>query len=87
MEHELKTDPELYDETVNGRKTFEIRKNDRGFKEGDFLQLRQTRYTGEEMKNGKPLEYTGQQARLVVDYILQGPVFGLADGWVIMSVL
>ena len=87
MTHELKTDPDIFEAIREGRRTFEIRKDDRGFKVGDFLRLKQIRYTGEEMKAGKPLEYTGFQSRVAVDYILRGPTLGLADGWVIMSIL
>jgi hypothetical protein len=47
-EHELKTDPQVFDDVVGGRKTFEIRKDDRGFEVGDSLKLRKTRYTGSE---------------------------------------
>jgi len=37
--HELKTWPEYFAEVIAGTKTFEIRKNDRGFKVGDMLAL------------------------------------------------
>jgi hypothetical protein len=52
--HELKTWPEYYDHLVDGSKTFEFRLNDRGFKVGDVLHLREweqplARYTGREM--------------------------------------
>lgn len=85
MVHELKTDPEVFDDVVKGVKTFEIRKDDRGFKVGDSLHLRRTRYSGNDMKNGNPLEYTGESYTVVVTYILRGPIYGLIDGWVIMS--
>lgn len=54
MIHELKTWPEFYDHLENGRKNFEYRRNDRGFREGDTLHLRewepvQKRYLGREM--------------------------------------
>jgi len=83
--HELKTDPEVFDAVAEGRKTHEIRKNDRGFKVGDGLLLRRTRYSGAEMKSWPhyPLEYTGETERRVVSHILEG--YGLSDGWVILS--
>lgn len=86
MIHELKTDPEMFQATYKGFKTFEIRKDDRGYKENDELLLRETLYTGEEMKAGKPLHYTGRELIAIVIHILRGPVYGLAGGWCIMSV-
>lgn len=86
MLHELKTDPEVFDAVKRGEKTFEIRKDDRGFAVGDSLWLRKTVHTGEEMKAGKPLYYEGDPLVVRVSYILRGPVYGLADGWVIMSI-
>lgn len=85
MKHHLKTDPAVFDAVASGVKTFEIRFNDRGFSVGDTLILHRTKYTGEEMKNGKPLVYEGRSVGRTVAYILRGPIYGLQDGWVIMS--
>ena len=82
--HELKTDPDVFDAVAAGLKTFEIRYNDRNYQVGDQLLLRKTRHTGEEMKNGKPLEYMDDYGA-TVSHILRGPCYGLADGWVILS--
>lgn len=99
QEHELKTDPQVFDDVAEGRKSFEIRKDDRGFEVGDVLKLRKTRYTGQEMRpymhpdqpgrvvEGQPLKYVGPPLYVYVTYILRGPVYGLADGWVIMAVM
>jgi hypothetical protein len=84
--HELKTDPDVFDAVAAGRKTFEIRLDDRGYGEGDGLYLRRTRHTGRTMSVGMPLEYTGEEYRCVVTYVLRGPVYGLADGWAILSI-
>lgn len=84
--HELKTDPAVFDEVAAGRKTFEIRFNDRNFQVGNKLVLRRTRLTGWTMKQcNLPLEYTGEQVERTVTHILRGPLYGLAAGWVIMS--
>ena len=85
-EHDLKTDPQVFDDVAEGRKPFEIRKDDRGFEVGDLLRLRKTKHTGAEMAEGSPLEYIGSPLCLWVTYILRGPIYGLADGWVIMAV-
>lgn len=86
MLHELKTDPTAFQAVADGKKTYEIRKNDRGFQTGDELWLNETKYTGAEMKNGKPLEYTDRIMAVKVTHILHGPSYGLKDGWVIMSI-
>jgi hypothetical protein len=104
IDHTLKTDPEVFQAAMQGVKTWEIRKDDRGFKVGDILCLRETEYTGEEMKfqgrrdwaytneelealKPKPLKYTGRELYMRVTYILRGPIYGLKEGWVIMSVV
>ena len=84
--HELKTDPLVFDDVVEGRKPFEIRKDDRGFEWGDVLKLRKTKHTGAEMAAGAPLEYVGPPLYVYVTYILRGPIYGLADGWVILAI-
>lgn len=84
--HELKTDPKVFDDVLSGNKKFEIRFNDRGYKVGDELHLRKTKYTGEQMKDWAPLEYTGNEIAVSVTHVLRGPVYGLEDGWVIMSI-
>ena len=83
-EHELKTDPVVFEDVISGKKKHEIRFDDRGFEVGDLLKLRKTRHTGEEMKAGKPLEYIESPAYFYVTHIQRG--YGLKDGWVILSV-
>lgn len=85
MRHELKTDPDVFDAVWDRRKQFEIRYDDRGFDVGDTLVLRETTETGAAMAEGAPLEYTGRVAFRDVAYILRGPIYGLHDGWVILS--
>ena len=84
--HELKTDSEVFKAVESGLKAYDIRYDDRGYEVADILRLRETRYTGEEMKAGKPLEYTGRIVDVEVLHILWGPIYGLAEGWVIMSI-
>ena len=86
MEHHLKTDPEVFDDIVSRGKRFEVRFNDRNYQVGDSLVLKKTRHTGEEMKKGALLGYVGAPLYVYVTYILEGPIYGLANGWVIMSI-
>ena len=83
--HILKTDPCVFLVSWEGVKNFEIRYGDRNFKVGDTLLLKETEFSGEEMKNGKPLVYTGRTINSEVNYILNVG-YGLAIGWVILDV-
>lgn len=84
--HELKTDPKVFDAVWRGIKTYEIRKNDRGFAIGDTLILRETEYSGEAILNeGMPLEYTGRRIECRVTHILENE-YGLKSGWAILSI-
>lgn len=75
--HELKTWPEYFEAIVSGEKTFELRKDDRDFQVGDALLLREW----------DPItrEYTGKSTRRGVSYILRNAWFGIADGYVVLS--
>src|SRR5574343_2051457 len=83
--HDLKTDPEVFKAVQDGRKTYEIRKNDRGFAVGDLLLLRETEHSGAAMAGGAPLVYTGRRELRAVTHMLTGPIYGLAAGWSILS--
>lgn len=66
--HELKTWPEYYERLVDGTKTFEYRRNDRGFKVGDILHLREyDSITG---------HYSGREMRRRVTYLLATDISG-----------
>ena len=77
MIHQLKILPNYFEEIITGRKTFEIRLNDRLFKEGDFLAL------NERDKNGY---YTGRSCIVYVDYILCDAPQLLPEGVVCMAI-
>ena len=78
MTHELKTWNEYFEEIFIGNKTFEIRKNDRDFKKGDMLILKEW--------NPKTENYTGREIEKNVTYILNGGKFGLEKGFVAMAI-
>lgn len=85
--HELKTDPKVFEATFYNQKPWEIRLNDRNYQKYDYLMLRETRYSGTEMKEqNMPLVYTGRAVLQSIKWILEGPMYGLQDGWVIMTV-
>lgn len=74
--HELKTWPQYFQAITSGEKTFEIRKNDRGFKVGDTLRL-----CNYDPDLGR---FTGHTVERKIAYIAQG-VFGLPDDVCVMS--
>ena len=79
-EYDLKTLPVYFDKIWNLLKKFELRKNDRGFKLGDVLNLREYNPTIENC------EYTGRSIRVLVTFILENcPEFGLQEGFCIMG--
>lgn len=75
MLHKLKIENPYFDDVYYGRKKFEVRKNDRGFKVGDRLQLI-------EIVSAKIPRY------ILVDviYILQGGQFGIDENFVVMGI-
>ena len=80
-EHELKTLPEYFENIWTGRKRFEIRLNDRGFKVGDVLILR------EYNPSVIDCEYSGRTIRAFVTFLLEDvPHLGLQDGFCIMGI-
>jgi len=84
--HELKTWPEYYQEIEVGNKTFEVRKNDRDYKVGDILHLREY-YPKRTIVEDMIMEgYSGREMLTKVEYILQGGSFGIEEGYYVMSI-
>jgi hypothetical protein len=76
MTHTLKTLQPYYDDVAKGLKTFDIRKADRQFSEGDTIILQE--FDGEKL--------TGNEQRFIIDYILKDrPQFGLMEGYCILG--
>ena len=73
--HELKIKPEYYRAIERGEKTFEVRYNDRNFKEYDILELHE--FCGD--------EYTGRKITAEVTYLLDDPEF-CKEGYVIIGI-
>jgi len=74
--HKLKILPEYFNKVVEGTKTFEVRLNDRDFKIGDCLVLK-------EWNNG---EYTNREYNATVTYILDSKSGYVSKGYVIMAI-
>ncbi|MFH6944588.1 DUF3850 domain-containing protein [Flavobacterium sp. FlaQc-50] len=75
--HELKTWQKYFVDIFCGLKNFELRKNDRDFKVGDEVLLKEY--------DAFKREYTGRILHRRIDYILHGGQFGLEEGYVILA--
>lgn len=77
MTHELKILPRWFNDVAENRKRFEIRKADRDFKVGDWIDLK-------EWEDG---EYTGCYIHAKIEYIYLGDgTYGLPEGWCILGI-
>lgn len=81
MVHELKTAPEYFQGVYDETKLFEIRYNDRDYKVGDILHLR-------EYVVGTNT-YTGRSCLREVLYVFEAgeaTTFGILPGWCVMAI-
>lgn len=76
MIHQLKIKSNYFEDVVSGRKTFEVRKNDREFHLGDYLALNELAANGIE---------TGRSALFHVIYILDDKNF-VKEGYVVLGI-
>ena len=76
MEHELKIYPQYFADVISGKKKFEIRKNDRKYRVGDILIL----------KEWDNIKYSGREARAEVIYLIDDKFVGIQPGYVVMGI-
>lgn len=72
--HEVKMGATFFRDAASGLKNFELRKNDRGYKPGDILEL-------QEYRDGV---YTGRTCRKSITYVLEDYT-GLEEGYCILG--
>lgn len=76
MEHYCKILPEYFEAVKDGRKKFELRKDDRNYQVGDWIYLQE--YDG--------TNYTGRSINRQIRYVLRNyEEYGLKDGFCILS--
>jgi hypothetical protein len=78
--HELKIWPDVFDAVVSGKKTWEFRRDDRGFSEGDTVIL----HLFDPKNSGQQLDRILERK---IGYMLRGPDFGIPEGYVIFTLL
>lgn len=81
--HDLKVIPPYFDLVIAGFKPFELRKQDRRFRVGDYVNLRE--YLPKSPETNK---YTGRLVTMRIRYIytpMPGEDFGLKEGYCILG--
>lgn len=76
--HNLKTWKSFFEAVISGEKSFEMRKNDRGFKVGDTLNLI-------EVDPENEMRPTGRTCQKEITFILSDRQWGLEPGYVVLS--
>lgn len=76
MIHELKTYPEYFKAVISGEKPFEIRKNDRNFKVGDYIALNEY---------SKESGYTGESALYEITYVMTDTEY-VKEGFAVLGI-
>lgn len=82
--HKLKTIDLFFDAVEDGRKTFEVRRNDRAFQTGDILELIKID------DKGYYVTPVGERFGTIVlrkriSYLLQGGQFGIEEGFCVLG--
>ena len=80
MTHELKTHPLFFKDIVSGIMRFNVRKNDRNFKDGDFVKFR-------EYVPWRNRPYTGRKFIARITYVLRHEDFpeGINPGYCVFG--
>lgn len=81
MIHALKTTPKYFEDVISGKKPFEVRRNDRDFREGDFAALNEY---DPDSRAAERDRYTGRSALFRICYVLDNPEYCKA-GYVVLG--
>lgn len=83
-EHRIKVQPPYMDALLDGSKTFEVRRNDRGYQRGDVLHLVEWETPTSTTPYG---HHTGRGVKFQVSYVYAGdPRFGgIEPGYVVLG--
>lgn len=95
--HKLKTWPTYFQAVRSGKKTFEIRKNDRNYQVNDVLVLEEWKpvqercdvhyyFEGDGRCSCSNGEYTGAIFEAKITYKLDGGQFGIEEGYCILGI-
>ncbi len=75
--HSLKTWPPYFDHIRSGKKTFDVRKDDRDYRVGDLIYFEE--YIPDKRK------FTGERHPALISYKLNGGQFGIEPGFCVLG--
>lgn len=82
--HRLKTVDRYFDAVADGRKTFEVRRNDQAFQTGDLLELVRTDDRGY-YTTVPGQRFSEVTLRKRITYLLQGGQFGIEPAFCVLG--
>ena len=91
--HHLKIWPQYFQALQDGSKNFDVRRDDRNFRVGDFIVFEEFNPDGFGQEHGESIgEYTGRQINRQIIYVLPGgpvtgtpPVRGIRQGFAVLG--
>lgn len=81
MIHVLKITPNHFKDVISGKKPFEVRKNDRDYREHEYIALNEYNHDKDAPERDK---YSGRSALFRISYILDNPQY-CKEGYVILG--
>lgn len=82
MIHAVKATPKFFEDVTSGKKPFEVRKNDRDYRECDYIALNE--YDPDAAAPERE-QYSGRSALFQISYILDNPEY-CKEGYVILTI-
>lgn len=91
MSHKLKTSHHYWEALSSGEKSFDVRRDDRGFQRGHVLELKKygpswaSHRPGWLKGNEHVTEGEADTLKFVITFILTGGQFGIEPGYIVMG--
>lgn len=82
MRHEIKIRKSYADAVLEGTKTFEVRKNDRGYQKGDIVAFKVIK---DELAMNQNCEHPLNDKEYEITYVLAG-FEGIKEGWCVFGI-
>jgi hypothetical protein len=84
--HKLKCLDDFYQDVITGKKTFEVRKNDRDFAIGDTIDQQEITVGPNQFTGLDEFSYTGETMKMEITYMLKGGRWGIEEGYCVLGI-